>query len=349
LSRPTRETAAGRAYLDLQNHARRERRGTQEVLTLYVIERWFARLSRSAYAGDFVLKGGMLLAAFGQRRPTADADALARNMGHDEAAVAARVAEVGGLPDPDDGVEFLTDTVASRTIREEAHYSGVRVTMDARIATAMVKLRLDINFGDPITPPPQVVELPALRTGVAPVRVLGYPIETVLAEKIATAIELGPANTRVRDYADVQTLTGSSDVGYASARDALMTTALFRGVELRPLSDVVGNLVLLRSRAYTAYRSSLGQYGEHLPEEFAEVVAATISFADPLITDQPKRWVARERRWTADDMATNASIMYVVTEAPGARRVRGGRGAPARLVQGPAAPSSGPRSTDRGP
>lgn len=81
MSRPTRETLAGRAYLDIQNHARRERRGTQEVLTLYVIERWFARLSRSAYAGDFVLKGGMLLAAFGQRRPTADADALALNLG----------------------------------------------------------------------------------------------------------------------------------------------------------------------------------------------------------------------------------------------------------------------------
>lgn len=177
MSRPTRETPAGRAYLDLQNHARREKRGTQEMLTLYVIERWFARLSRSAYAGDFVLKGGMLLAAFGQRRPTADADALARNMAHDEGAVAARVAEIAGLPDPDDGVEFLTDTVAARAIREEAHYSGVRVTMDARIATAMVKLRLDINFGDPITPPPQVVELPALRTGVAPVRVLGYRVE----------------------------------------------------------------------------------------------------------------------------------------------------------------------------
>lgn len=32
----TRRTPAGRAYLDLQNRARRERRGTQELLTLYV-------------------------------------------------------------------------------------------------------------------------------------------------------------------------------------------------------------------------------------------------------------------------------------------------------------------------
>jgi hypothetical protein len=38
----TRETPGGRAYLDLQNRARRERRGTQELLTLYVVQRWLA-------------------------------------------------------------------------------------------------------------------------------------------------------------------------------------------------------------------------------------------------------------------------------------------------------------------
>lgn len=49
MKRPPRQSAAGRAYLDLQNRARRERRGTQELLTMYVVERWLARLSRSDY------------------------------------------------------------------------------------------------------------------------------------------------------------------------------------------------------------------------------------------------------------------------------------------------------------
>lgn len=47
MNRPTRDGAAGRAYLDLQNRARREKRGTQELLTMYVVERWLARLSHS--------------------------------------------------------------------------------------------------------------------------------------------------------------------------------------------------------------------------------------------------------------------------------------------------------------
>lgn len=56
---------------------------------------------------------------------------------------------------------------------------------------AQVKLRLDINFGDPATPAQRTVALPSLRPDAPPIRILGYPIETVLAEKLVTAIGLG--------------------------------------------------------------------------------------------------------------------------------------------------------------
>ena len=59
MTRPTRQTAAGQAHLDLQNRARAEGRATQELLTLYVVERWLTRLSVSPHADQFVLKGGM--------------------------------------------------------------------------------------------------------------------------------------------------------------------------------------------------------------------------------------------------------------------------------------------------
>jgi hypothetical protein len=98
VSRQTRATPGGRAYLDLQNRARRERRPTQELQTLYVLERWLARLAASVHADEFVLKGGMLLAVFDARRPTADADLLARNLANDEETVIARVVAVAGGP-----------------------------------------------------------------------------------------------------------------------------------------------------------------------------------------------------------------------------------------------------------
>lgn len=142
---------------------------------MYVVERWLARLAKSPYSDDFILKGGMLLASFGSRRPTVDADALARNMASDEATVAQRVTEIASFEDPDGGVEFLPTTISTSVIRDDALYSGVRVTMDAQLASARVKLRLDINFGDPVTPEPRLVNLPGLRPDAAPIRILGYP------------------------------------------------------------------------------------------------------------------------------------------------------------------------------
>jgi Nucleotidyl transferase AbiEii toxin, Type IV TA system len=299
MTRPTRGDGPGRAYLDLQNRARREGRGTQELLTLYVVERWLARLADSRYAEDFVLKGGMLLAAFGQRRPTVDADTLARNLANDADTVVARVAEIAALPG-DDGVDFLTGSATATTIRDDALYAGVRVTMDARIATASVKLRLDVSFGDPVTPAPRQVALPALRPGMADVTVLGYPIETVLAEKIVTAVDLGPASTRVRDYADIYSITGAHDLSRSGVRKAIAATARHRGVDLAPLSDRVGAFATLRARTWVAYRHGLGRQGEQLPEELADLVAHVAAFADGVLGESPTdgRWVATSRTWT---------------------------------------------------
>ncbi|MEU4603665.1 nucleotidyl transferase AbiEii/AbiGii toxin family protein [Kribbella sp. NPDC023972] len=247
------------------------------------MERWLARLSRSSQLDDFVLKGGMLLAAYGRRRPTADADALARNMPGDEKMVANRVAEIASLPDPDGGVEYLPDTLTTRVIRDDALYAGVRVSMGARIATAAVRLRLDVNFGDPVTPAPRIVEVPALRPGVAAIRVLGYPIETVIAEKLATAVALGAANTRVRDYADLYTLITSRELEDDAVRRAVRATASFRGTALRPLTEVTSALVALRSGAYAAYRAGLGMSGQDLPEDFADLVRVVAAFGDRVL------------------------------------------------------------------
>jgi hypothetical protein len=60
--RPQRDTISGRVYLDLQNRARRERRPTDELFVLYVLERFLYRLSVSPQREQLVLKGGMLLA-----------------------------------------------------------------------------------------------------------------------------------------------------------------------------------------------------------------------------------------------------------------------------------------------
>ena len=88
--------------------------------------------------------------------------------------------------------------------------------------------------------------LPPLRPAMEAVRVLGHPVETILAEKISTAIDLGPANTRVRDYADLYTLTGIHVISHGTARQALLATAAHLGTSVQPLSAAVGGFAKLR-------------------------------------------------------------------------------------------------------
>lgn len=300
MNRPTRQTAGGRAYLDLQNRARREKRTTQELLTLYVLERWLARLTISSHAQTFILKGGLLLAVFDARRPTADADLLARNLANDQEIVTALVRKIAQINHTeDDGVSYLTDTVAAQSIRDDTDYTGVRITMDCQISTATVKLKLDINVGDSVTPTPRLIELPSQRPDAPAIKLLGYPIETVLAEKISTAIALGEANTRVRDYADLHVLTGKHTMSFDTMRSALQATTAHRGVPIQPLSEVIGELATLRQDAYGAFRRRLGPDGIQLPGRFTRVVADTIRFVDPITHTERSItvWNSTIREW----------------------------------------------------
>ena len=111
-----RDTMAGRVYLDLQALARRNGRPTQELLVLYVLERFLFRLSRSDYRDRLVLKGGMLLAALDSRRPTADIDFLANAVANDVETIAGVVRSISATT-VDDGAAYEPDRLTARIIK----------------------------------------------------------------------------------------------------------------------------------------------------------------------------------------------------------------------------------------
>ena len=204
MTAPSRATIAGQAYLDLRRKARQDRRPVDELIQLYVLESFLARLAQTPFAERFVLKGGMLLAALGERRPTRDIDLQASTNGSDTSTVLAAVRQIAGTPLPD-GVVFDLETAAAREIRDEDIYPGVRVTMTARLATARAHFHVDVSTGDPIIPPAQHVRVPRLLGGEITAR--GYPLAMVYSEKVVTAVARGTVNTRWRDFADIYLLT----------------------------------------------------------------------------------------------------------------------------------------------
>lgn len=295
MSRPTRHSAGGRAYLDLRAKARREGRPTDELLVLYVLERFLYRLSISAYRGQLVLKGGMLLAALDERRPTADVDLLAQGIANDVDSISRVVLEVLGL-DVDDGVTFEPAELRAQVIRDADPYTGVRITVPARIDRARLPLRIDVNVGDPVTPDPVVVSYPSLLG--EPFELIGYPLETVLAEKIVTMVDRGDATTRDRDFADVYILTGRHEVDAERLTAAVRATGAHRGSDLRPLRSVLVDLATVRQADWTRFLARSG-LNDSAPTSLAEAIRAIADFADPVLAGEvgSGTWDPVARRW----------------------------------------------------
>lgn len=171
-NRPTRDTPEGRAYLDLQNLARRRQRPTDELHQLYALEGFLARLANSPYAENFVLKGGVLLAAFDTRRPTRDVDLSADRLPAAPDAMREVIRQIAAIH-LDDGLNLHPDSANAETIRDENEYAGVRVTLTAALSVARLSFHIDINIGDPVYPAPQLIALPRLLGGT--LQITGYP------------------------------------------------------------------------------------------------------------------------------------------------------------------------------
>lgn len=294
---PSRSTTGGRALLDLRAKAREEGRPTDELVVLYLLEAFLRRLAASPHRDAFVLKGGVLLAAFGDRRPTRDVDVQARRLGNDVATVTDTVRGIAVLP-ADDGVVFDADGAVSEVIREDDGYQGVRVRMDARLDRARPRFAVDVSVGDPIEPAPRPVPVPALLGG-PPVVVLGYPLPMVLAEKVVTALHRGTANTRWRDFADVWTLSRHRDCDGSDLQASLAAVAAHRGTPLEPLLPALDGYGTLAQGRWALWRRRQHP-STGLPEMFDDLLRDLDGFtAAPLTgTAAGLTWRAADSAWS---------------------------------------------------
>ena len=262
-----------------------------------VLEGFLARLTVSTVADRLVLKGGVLLAAFGIRRPTRDVDLAARHLANNTDSMLDLVRTILTTPPAhEDGITYDTTSLTAASIRDEEDYTGVRITATARLASANLSFGVDINVGDPIVPAPEPIRLPRLRGG-ADLALVGYPLPMVHAEKIVTAIQRGTANTRWRDFGDIWALTRTHSITEPDLRAALTRVADHRRATLQPLASTLAGYADLAQARWAAWRRRSNS--DHLPEGFLTVLDAIIEFTDTLLTSEPRTrtWNPHRNDW----------------------------------------------------
>ena len=113
--------------------------------------------------------------------------------------------DICSLPVEDDGWRFDAATVESEDIRTIDEYGGVRVRLTASLAGAVIRVQIDVGFGDAVTPAPLVAKYPTLLDLPAPeLRI--YPMVPVVAEKTEAIVKLAVLNTRFKDFFDLHHL-----------------------------------------------------------------------------------------------------------------------------------------------
>jgi predicted nucleotidyltransferase component of viral defense system len=282
-------------YHRLRRIAREQGRQTDELFQMYLLERFLFRWATSKYAGQFVLKGGTLLAAYDLRRATRDIDVQILEEPYDVATITG-VAQAISQLEVDDGVTFDSAQLNTRIIREDATHPGARLRIPARLATAQLMLQIDINIGDPITPNPELLEYPQLLGGSF--QMLGYPLASVLAEKIVTMMELREANTRDRDVGDIVRVLDTHSIKSDDLFSAITATAAYRNVSVRTLASCVPDLATRRQVPWLRWRNRMG-LDNALPEQFQEAIEQVVAFADPIIDGSigNKTWDPQSQAW----------------------------------------------------
>ena len=209
----------------VRNLSKKKFADAQILMRNYMMERFLERISLSEYKNQFILKGGMLVAAMVglDARSTMDLDATIKGTNVSVEDVEMIISKIISIP-LNDGVLFRIKRISE--IMEEADYPGVRVSMETKFDGVITPLKIDISTGDIITPR-EIKYNFNLMLENRTIEVWAYNLETVLAEKLETVISRNVTNTRMRDFYDIyilQKLYGeqlSKDV----LRDALVATA----------------------------------------------------------------------------------------------------------------------------
>ena len=202
---------------------------SQEVLQIYFFERFLERLSKSKYKNNFVIKGGFLISSLIgiENRTTMDMDTTIKGIALKEEKIKEIVQEIINI-NVDDGIRFEIKDISY--IREEDEYENFRISLIANVGKTKNPMKLDLTTGDAITPREIEYTYPCIFSQ-EDIKIMAYPLETILAEKYETIIRRNITTTRMRDFYDLYTLykLKKDEIDYKILKEAIGRTSNKRG------------------------------------------------------------------------------------------------------------------------
>jgi Nucleotidyl transferase AbiEii toxin, Type IV TA system len=247
----------------------------QQALQYYAIERFLYRLSMTEWADQMIVKGATMLRVWQGviTRPTRDIDFLSR-LEDTGTQIQTVVSDCLNVNVPEDGLHFKHQNF-EESISIGGRYPGIRVKIRGDLHGAQFVITIDVGVGDATEPGPAWVDYPVLLHGPAP-RILTYSPETAIAEKFEAIVNLGLANSRLKDYYDIWILATTDSVSPSELVEAVRATFQRRGAAI-PAQPPVGltsdfaNQATTR-RMWNAFKMKLRKSDVDVPDTLIQVI-----------------------------------------------------------------------------
>lgn len=232
MKEPVKNIAAS-VLARLKNQAEVQGRPFSEILQYYAMERFLFRLSKTKYAGKFILKGGLLFHVWDipLRRSTKDIDFRAYVPNNRENLLQI-LNEVIADDLPEDGIVFDPRSVSVEEIQIDADYQGVRAKMTALLERSKIPVQIDIGFSDEINLTVESVNYPNILSDSKQAYLRIYPKEMAAAEKFHAMVRHAELNSRMKDYYDLWLLSEKFEFESTSLQTAIETTFRKRDTEI---------------------------------------------------------------------------------------------------------------------
>ena len=202
----------------------------QQCLQLFFQEEFLRRLSKSKYAENFILKGGLFIYTLTnfESRATVDVDFLMRRMSNELEHMDAVIEEIIATQTGNNDVVILS-AKQTEQISPQRKYPGVSTQIIGRIKNVRVPFAVDVGIGDVIVPSPQKRTVPPQLDGYEAPEVLTYSLESTIAEKFDAILQRFELTGRMKDFYDIYYLSQTFDFDGRSLQEAILQTLSPRG------------------------------------------------------------------------------------------------------------------------
>lgn len=287
----------------LKNKAKESNINYQQYLQLFFQEEFLRRLSKSPYADNLILKGGLfiyMLTNF-QSRATVDIDFMVQHLDNNPERMDNVIAEIINVSTGLNDVVIL-EAGKCTPIATHREYHRVRSQISGRIKKVRVPFSVDIGVGDIIVPKPEKRTMQTQLEGYDTPQFYTYSLESTIAEKFDAILQRLELTGRMKDFYDIYYLAQTFDFEGKRLWEAIRETLHNRKTEyskesFNQVRQLANNHDIQVRWRY--FQKTINQTGLSLSEVMFLIDSFLFPVFDSLVSGEvyTKKWDVKCWKW----------------------------------------------------